>query len=184
MKSITILTVSAFAAIALAGGVGSGLNKGESVSAFHPNHFAGALANTTNCFPCTFQNRPQVQVWINGANPAAVEAFATKLDAEMAEHAKQEFKALIVFVAPKGKADALKAEGLAIVKKHGLKGVSMATVSPDHEAIKSYKINLSPEVKNTVFVYRNWTVQDKMINLGTDAKGLKALDAAIETAVK
>ncbi len=185
MKRTTVFLGSALVAVALAkGGLNSGLGRGENVTPFHPNHFAGALADTTNCFPCTFQNRPQVQVWLHGATPATVEAFATKLDAEMASHAKQEFKALIVLVAPNGTAPALKAEGLSILRKHGLSRVSMATIAPDNEAIKNYKISLSPEVKNTVFVYRNWTVRDKMVNLTPNAGGLKTLDAAIAGAVK
>ena len=185
MKRSLVFIGSAVAALALAkGAVDSGLRKGESVTPFHPNHFAGPLADTTNCFPCTFQNRPQVQVWLNGATPATVEAFASKLDAEMGQRAKQEFKALIVLVAPKGAAASLKAEGLSILKAHGLSRVAMATIAPDNEAVKAYKIRLSPEVRNTVLVYRNWTVRDKMVNLTTDAKGFAALDAAIAGAVK
>lgn len=185
MKRSLLLVGSALAAVALAkGGPSSGLGPGEDVSPFHPNHFAGPLANTTHCFPCTFQNRPQVQVWMNGASEKALEAYATDLDAQMALHEKEEFKALIVLVAPPGKADALKAEGLAVLKRHHLNRVAMATISPDNEAVKAYRISLSPDVKNTVFVYRNWKVRDRMVNLAPDGGSLKPLDAAIAGAVK
>ena len=58
--------VGATAVAAFAFGANSGISVGENVTPFHPNHISGPLANSTNCFPCTFQNRPQVQVWVNG----------------------------------------------------------------------------------------------------------------------
>ena len=184
MKRTIVLLGSALAALALAKGVSSGLAKGEDVSPFHPNHFSGPLANTTNCFPCTFQNRPQVQVWVNGDSPQNVAKIAETLNSAMKANGKSEFKALIVFVADGAKAEKAKADGLALVKKEGLGGVAMATISPSNEAVKAYKINTGPDVKNTVLVYRNWKVQDKMVNLQANAAGLKALDSAIATIVK
>jgi hypothetical protein len=184
MKRTTILFGSALAAVALAGGVNSGLNKGEDITPFHPSHFAGPLANSTSCFPCTFQNRPQVQVWVNGDNPANVAKIAKSLSAAMKANQKSEFKALVVFVAEGATAEKAKTFGLELAKREGLSGLAMATISPNDASIKNYKINLSPEVKNTVLVYRNWKVQDKLVNVSADAKGLKALDASIDSVVK
>ena len=184
MKRTIVFLGAALAALAMAKGLPSGLGKGESVSPFHPNHFAGPLANTTNCFPCTFQNRPQVQVWVNGDTPQNVAKIATTLGEAMKRNGKAEFKALIVFVADGAKAEAAKAEGLALVKRSGLKGLAMATISPSNEAVKAYKINTSPEVKNTVLVYKDWKVQSKMVNLKADPNGIKALDGAIASVVK
>ncbi len=184
MKRTIVALGSALAALALAKGASSGLSKGEDVTPFHPNHFAGPLAGTTNCFPCTFQNRPQVQVWVNGDRPENVAKIAERLDAAMKANGKAEFKALVVFVGEGEKAEKAKEAGLALVKKEGLKNVAMATIAPSNEAVKAYKINVSPDVKNTVIVYRNWKVQDKMVNLSADAAGLKALDGAIASVVK
>jgi hypothetical protein len=184
MKRFSIFLGVSCAALALAGGVSSGLSKGEDVTPFHPNHFAGALANTTGCFPCTFQNRPQVQVWVNGDSTENVAKLAKTLSAAMKTNQKAEFKALIVFIGEGAAAEKAKADGLALIKKDGLTGISMATISPKNEAVTNYKINVSPQVKNTVFVYRNWKVQDKMVNLSADASGLKTLDGAIANAVK
>ncbi|RYG26400.1 hypothetical protein EON82_03505 [bacterium] len=184
MKRTTILLGSALAAVALAGGVSSGLNKGEDVTPFHPSHFAGPLANTTNCFPCTFQNRPQVQVWVNGDSLPNVAKIAKSLSAAMKENQKAEFKALVVFVAEGAQAESIKNYGVALSKRDGFSGIAMATISPKDASIKNYKINLSPEVKNTVLVYRNWKVQDKLVNLTSDEKGLKTLEASIQSVVK
>lgn len=49
--------------------------------------------------------------------------------------------------------------------------VGVAVINKDHEAVTSYKINF---VKNTVFVYKNWKVTHKMVNLKADASGLAA----------
>ena len=184
MKRTIVFFGTAIAALALAKGLGSGLSKGESVSPFHPNHFSGPLANTTNCFPCTFQNRPQVQVWVNGDDSKNVARIAKRLGAAMKANGKAEFKALIVFVADGAKAEAAKAEGLALAKREGLDGIGMATISPTNESVKAYKINTAPEVKNTVIVYKDWKVRNTMVNLDADASGLKALDRAIAGVVK
>lgn len=184
MKRSIVLLGSALAALALAKGVNSGLNKGEDVSPFHPNHFAGPLANSTTCFPCTFQNRPQVQVWVTGDRMENVAKIASTLGAAMKKNEKAEFKALVVFVGEGAQAEKAKAAGLALVKAEGLKGLAMATISPTNEAIKAYKINLSPDVKNTVLVYKNWKVQDKLVNLTADEKGLQTLNGAIASVVK
>lgn len=70
----------------------SGLKAGDNVTPFHPKHVAGPLAGTDKCFPCTFQNRPQVQVWVNGDDGANVVALAKTLSTEMTEHKAKEFK--------------------------------------------------------------------------------------------
>src|SRR6476469_9661761 len=90
--------LAAAAAIpAFAAPLASGLNLGERVSPFHPKHIAGPLAGTSNCFPCTFQNRPQVQVWINGDNGKNALAFAGTLSKAMKAYQGKEFKGLVVF---------------------------------------------------------------------------------------
>lgn len=181
-RSIVIL--SAALSTAAFAGVGSGLKTGEEVTAFHPNHFSGPLANTTNCFPCTFQNRPQVQVWVNSDNPENVSKIARTLSAAMKRNRKAEFKALIVFVGSPAKAAQAKALGLKLVKSEGLGNLGMATISPTNEAIKAYKINLADAMKNTVLVYKNWKIKDKFVNLDANEGGLKRLQASIASIVK
>jgi len=67
--------------------VESGLNVGENVSPFHPKHVAGALKGTDQCFPCTYQNRPQVQAWVTNGDKATIHAMAGALDKAMAKYA-------------------------------------------------------------------------------------------------
>ena len=170
--------VAALAAVAFAAPT-SGLNPGESVTPFHPRHVVGPLAGTNNCFPCTFQNRPQVQVWVNGDNPQNVKQIASTLASAMGTHKAKEFKAMIVFVSDNPSDGKLPLSLKQIAKETKSDKVALAIVGRDDEALSKYKINLAPSVKNTVLVYKNWQIADKMVNLNADDKGKAALNAAI-----
>lgn len=156
----------------------SGLKVGESVTPFHPKHLAGPLAGTSNCFPCTFQNRPQVQVWVNGDDKENVVALAKTLSSEMKDHEKQEFKALVVVLTDPAKMSAAEAMVKEAAKLPGTKGVGMAVLAKNDDAVKAYSINTAADVKNTVFVYKNWKVANTFVNLkSTDsAKLVAAID--------
>ena len=182
----TFVTTLAFSALALSAfaGVSSGLKSGESVSQYHPNHFAGALAKSTNCFPCTYKMRPQTQVFVHGDNLENVAKIAKALDDAMGKYGDQEFKALVVLITDKKSESATQAAGLKIAKDHKLNRVHMATITPDHEAVNLYKINLDKSIKNTVIVYKNWKVASTMTNLKGDAAGLKSLMASVSQVTK
>lgn len=180
-KILAPALVAGFAVMAFAG-VNSGLNKGESVSAFHPYHVSGPLAKSTGCFPCTFKNRPQVQVWVNGDSTANVAAIAKSLEAAMKDNTKAEFKAMVVFVT--SDVEGTKKSVAEIAKKTGYSNIAMSVLSKDDKAVKDYKFNVSSDVKNTVFAYKNWKVENKMVNFKADEKGLTALNAAIADLVK
>ena len=100
--SLAVLGVASLAA--LAAPLASGLKPGENVTPFHPRHLAGPLAGSTNCFPCTFQNRPQVQVWINGDAPQNVATLGKTLSSAMKTYQGKEYKALVVFLSDHGEA--------------------------------------------------------------------------------
>jgi len=177
------LAVIALAVPAIAGlKVNSGLNPGENVTAFHPTHFSGPLAGKKACFPCTFQNRPQVQVWVNGDDVKNVSAIATELQKQIDANKKAEFKAMVVWVT--NDEAAAKETIKTLAAKTGAKDVALSVLPKNDDAVTAYKVNLSSEVKNTVFAYKNWKVEAKMVNLKSDAKGLAALDGAIDNLVK
>jgi hypothetical protein len=163
--------------------VNSGLAKGERVVPFHPTHIIGPLKGTDNCFPCTFQNRPQVQIWVNGDSFETVNKFAAALDSAMDTYKDKEFKAMIVYLAPEKEHKKL---GETITKTAAEKkfaNVDISLLDPKNDAIKHYKVNTDASVKNTVFVYRDWKVVEKMVNLKADEEGLKSLSAAIKDVV-
>lgn len=158
----------------------SGLDKGENVVPFHPKHIAGALKGTDSCFPCTYQNRPQVQAWVTNGDQKAILAFAKTLDSAMDKYSNKEFKAMVVILATKEQGKMIEEHAPAISKD--LKHVSISYLTADNDAIKKYKINTA--AKNTVFVYKNWKVADKFVDLGTDEKSITALNTAIGNIVK
>ncbi|MBS1721172.1 MAG: hypothetical protein JST35_12065 [Armatimonadetes bacterium] len=183
MKKALILASSvAIAASALA--FNSGLNKGERVSPFHPTHVAGPLANTSNCFPCTFQNRPQVQVWVNGDDAKNVLAIAKALDKASVKHEGKEFKSMIVWITDPANMDAAKAAATKFAKQIGSNRVDVSVIGRNDSAVSQYKINLDSGIKNTVFAYRNWTVREKMVNFKADKAGIEALNGAIDALAK
>ena len=166
------ILVTAMALPAFAGVVNSGLNVGESVSAFHPTHVAGPLKGTDGCPPCTYGMRPQVQVWSNGDAAQNVAGIGKAL-AGMVGASKHDLKAFVISL--DGKEAASKIASLSGADKT----LHVAYIAKDNEALDMYKINTASEVKNTVFVYKNKKVVAKMVNLKADAAGLKTLKAAV-----
>ncbi len=155
--------------------VESGLNIGETLSAFHPTHIAGPDKGTDTCPPCKYGNRPAVQVWVNEDSPENVLAIANNLQAKVAS-SKNEFKAFIINVTCCDVCTKA-AENLAKNVKGNELGITV--LDPKNSAVKQYKVNLDKEVKNTVFVYKNRKVVAKFINLKADREGLNALNEAI-----
>ena len=158
-----------------------GLKAGESVSAFHPKHVSGPLANTDKCFPCTFQNRPQVQVWVNGDTAENVGKIAQALDAQMTAQKGAEFKALIVVLHDDATAPAATELAKSISSKYGAKQVGVALLDKKAQPVTDYKINL--DAKNTVYAYKNWKVTDVWSNVDAKKDG-KALEAGVAKIVK
>lgn len=178
------LATLAAASAAIAAPLSSGLKPGDSVTPFHPKHLAGPLAGTTNCFPCTFQNRPQVQVWVNGDDPQNVTALAGNLSKAMQTYKGTEFKALVVVLTDAAHQKQAEAMVTKAAKMPALKGVGMAVIDKSNEAVEAYRINTGADVKNTVFAYKNWKVADTFVNLKADDAGLAKLNTAISQIAK
>ena len=175
MKKTLITAVLAVTASAFAASLSSGLASGERVTPFHPKHVVGALADTTGCFPCTFQNRPQAQVWVNGDKFENVLALAKTLDKAQEQYKASEFKSLIVFIVPADQQTDMAKKLKEVAKTEGLKNVSMALIAPDHKSVAAYKINTKSDVKNTVLFYKNWEVVSNLVNVKADKAGAEAL---------
>lgn len=181
----TILTAIAVASLAIqAMASTSGLKPGEQVTPFHPKHVVGPLAGTDKCFPCTFQNRPQVQVWVNGDDQKNIVAIAKTLDAAMAKHEKSELKALIVLLSDGSNDDKLAKMAKEAAAEGGLKHVAVAVLPKTNDAVKKYQINADGSVRNTVLAYKGWKVKSNLVNVKADEKGLVALNNAIADLVR
>ncbi|MDX1931170.1 MAG: hypothetical protein SFU56_01055 [Capsulimonadales bacterium] len=162
---LTSLAALVTGAAVVAAPLSSGLKPGESVTPFHPKHLAGPLAGTSKCFPCTFQNRPQVQVWVNGDDAKNVTALAGTLSKAMKTYNGTEFKGLVVFVTTPQTAAKTEAFVRTAARNPALSGVGMAVIDSRDSAIEAYNINTAKDVRNTVIAYRDWKVADSFVNL-------------------
>jgi protocatechuate 3,4-dioxygenase beta subunit len=167
------LTVLALPALAMA--PKSGLQPGETVSAFHPNHISGPDKGTDTCPPCKYGNRPAVQVWVNHESADVMVPVIQHLNKRVAA-SKNEFKAFVINVAScAGCMD--RANDYA--KKANSPLVAIANLNADDEAVQAYKFRMNKDVTNTVIVYRNRKVVANFVNFKPTAANMKALDAAI-----
>lgn len=155
--------------------VESGLKAGESVTPFHPTFVSGPLAGKDACFPCTYKNRPQVQVWVNGESEENIVRIAKSLQMNVDNHKGKEFQAMIVYVGPSKDCMACAGKMKAIAEKSGAKDVSFAVVGKKDEAVAAYKINLDSSVKNTVIAYKDWKVTSTAANVKGDDTGCAAI---------
>jgi protocatechuate 3,4-dioxygenase beta subunit len=187
MKKI-IPAITAFGVIALpviAAALSSGINTGETVGAFNPHHVTGPNKGTNTCPVCTYGNRPMVQMWVNGDKLANVKAAASLLNERVvAEKDKSQLKGFIIFVTDKQKAPELAKVLAKIAKDLNANDIALAWIDRNDSAITDYKVNTKPEVKNTIFVYRDREVKTKYVNLKLDKNGLGDLSKAIDGITK
>ena len=101
-------------------------------------------------------------------------------DAVLANKAK-ELKGFFIFVDDDAKA--IEPKLTALAEKQSVNDIALAYLSKDNGAVEAYKINLAPEVKNTVIVYRHKVVTAKIVNLTADEKGLAELKTAMDSAL-
>ena len=183
MKNIALgatVAVVAVAAVAMAAPK-SGLKAGEGITPFHPTHIVGPLADSTKCFPCTYQNRPQIQAWVNGDSMDNVIKMAKGLEKAVEANKSRELKAMIVMIAPKSEWAAKGPKIKAMAKANNINDVAIAMLEPTDKAIQAYKFNVSSEVKNTVFFYKNWKVSKTAVNWKADQPGMTAFNSALQS---
>lgn len=171
-KSSLLLSAVALTALPALASNKSGINVGDTVSAFHPKHVAGPLKGTDGCPPCTYGSRPQVQVWVNGDDAKNVDAIAKNLAGKVKALKGAEFQSFIIYIG-----DAKPATEAA--KSWAADALHVAYLAKDSDGVGLYKVNTDSEIKNTIFVYKNKKVTAKFVNFKADEKGLTALDKAI-----
>lgn len=120
---------------------------------------------------------PQIQVWINNDDSTNTSKIISALNDAMRERKAQRLQAFAIFVSGAGKAIEPMLSGIEI--STGAHDIGLAYLPPANRAVSAYKINLEPEVKNTVMFYRNKTIAATEVNLTADAKGLATLKADI-----
>lgn len=121
---------------------------------------------------------PQIQVWINKDSDANVEKLVKTLNqAGVAKKAKK-LKVFFIFVDKTG--TAIEPHLTALANKENAQDLALAYLAPDHEAVTDYKINLQPQVRNTVMLYRNRMITWKRVNVQAKDADLADLTKAID----
>ncbi|MBM3493019.1 MAG: hypothetical protein FJX72_01660 [Armatimonadetes bacterium] len=179
--AVAALAVALAPVIANPAALKSGVEKGAVLPAYHPMHVTGPDKNSQTCPVCKYPRNPAVQAWINTDDEKNVSALVGALEKASAKHAGSKLKAFVVFMNPtRESADALKARLAKIGEKHNIQYVALTFLpGPDDGAVKGYGVNADAKVRNTIFVYRNRTVDAKMVNFTADEKGVAALHDAI-----
>ncbi len=159
--------------------VESGLNVGEMVTPFHPTHVSGPHKGTDACPPCTYGNKPQVQVWVNEDSDANVMAISQALSTQVTS-SKTDLKAFVIKVATCAMCEGKTNEWGAAAEAKGLGNISIAHIAKADSALTNYKINAGADVKNTILLYKDRKIAAKFVNLdATTPEGLKKLNMAV-----
>ncbi len=125
---------------------------------------------------------PQVQVWINNDDPKNVNAIVKELNAGIAANKSKRFMAFAIFVTPAGKT--VEPFLSAIEKETGAHDIALAYISPQSRSLNAYKVNIAPEVKNTLMFYVDKRVVVKEVNLVADEQGIATMKADIAKITK
>lgn len=159
----------------------SGVGKGAMLPAYKPTHVTGPDKGTSTCPVCKYPRNPAVQAWINTDNDKNVAALVSALEKTALANHEAKLKAFVVFVNPKREAADVVADRLKkLGAKLNLEHVSLMYLpGPEDPAVKGYGINTDARVRNTIFVYKNRTVNTKFVNFSADEKGVKTLNEAI-----
>ena len=159
----------------------SGLQPGDTVSAFEPIHVTGADAGTKTCPVCKYGKTPAVQVWVNGDSMENVSKIADALEAAIKMDGPDKLKAFIFFIKPADEsAEMFEGKLKMVADKCHLQNVALAYVlGGDASTLHQYKINTAADVKNTILVYHDMKVSANFVNLAGDEKGLMNLHSAM-----
>lgn len=159
----------------------SGLKVGEGVTPFHPTHLAGPDKGTDNCPPCTYGNRPAVQVWVNGDTEANITGIQKALSTAVTTYKTSELKGFVIMLTH---CDHCVDNAKMMASKTPYTNIALATLPTTDEAVNNYKISVDDTVRNTVIVYRNKKVVANFVNLEANPKGIAMLNEAIKAATK
>jgi protocatechuate 3,4-dioxygenase beta subunit len=172
--------VTALAAAYGFSGIESGLKVGESVTPFNPSHISGPDKGTDTCPPCKYGSRPAVQAWIAPQEKAEVVAVIGRiLEGSETKYAKSEFQGFMIMLT---RCQACVDKANTFVGEAKTKGIGIATLDVNNEAVKNYKVNTAKEMTNTIFIYKDKKVVEKFVNWTNSKEDIAKLEAAIAKA--
>ena len=156
----------------------SGLAIGSNCPAFDPKHVSGADKGKTACPMCKYGYQQGIMVWINETNLDQIESFAKRLESEMQKRGEKKLRVFLIHMNPtNNNLDKLESELINWAVKQDLKKVALVYIPTpnDPESSELFQINTSPEIKNTVFVYKKRRVAAKWVNIDYDEASLNTI---------
>jgi hypothetical protein len=163
-SALVLLAVGALAVAAVAGPK-SGLDKGQSVSAFDVVDVSGPNRGKQLCYRCQYGNAPVVAAFIKGGASEAGD-LVSGLQALVGRHKGKNLRSFVVFMGgPELKAPI---EKMAAEKKVAVP-LTFLPQGPSADDIKAYKIN--PEASSTVMLWNKGLVQASFSNVNKASWG-------------
>ncbi len=149
----------------------SGLEVGSNCPAFDPLHISGTDAGKKACPMCKYGYGEGLIIWINDPSISIISSFAIMLDNEIQKRGLKNFRVFLVYIKPQSEEeDAAIKKLISWTSQMNIRNVAVTIVpsATDEKTAGAYNINPSPNVFNTVFIYKKRHIADKFINIDYD----------------
>ncbi|MEP7252990.1 MAG: hypothetical protein ABI683_11445 [Ginsengibacter sp.] len=156
----------------------SGLKIGSNCPAFDPLHISGVDAGKKVCPMCKYGYGEGIMIWINNSSLANVSSFAIMLENEIFKRSLKNFHVFLIYMKPASENEMAAIQKLtALTTRANIRNVAVTLVpsATDKNTAAAYNINPSPDIFNTVFVYKRRVVTHKFINLDYDQTSFEKL---------
>ncbi len=163
----------------------SGIPIGSNAPAFDLKHISGADRGKSACPMCKYGYGTGLMVWLNSNNLHEFNHFIKRMENEIKKKGEKKLRVFVVYMNPnKEKLSDVEKQLKQWAISQNLEKVAVSYVpSPtDEETSKLYRINASPKVTNTVFLYHKRTIIDKYINMKFTNQDFKVIMEKLQIA--
>jgi protocatechuate 3,4-dioxygenase beta subunit len=183
--SALLLLVCAYAAAQEQEALTSGPDIGKECPAFDPKHVTGPDRGKSSCPMCRYGYQQGVLIWMNSDDWSNMGMLTALLESEIEKKGLKRFRVFLMYMNPENKTEK-EVENLlaAFQQKNNLNNVALTYIPnpTDPGTAGLYNINPDNKIRNTVIVYRNRGVFDKVINFRSDPVSIQKLIASVERA--
>jgi len=161
----------------------SGLDIGENCPSFGPTHLSGPDHGKKTCPMCAYGQDQGVLIWLNNDDFKSLASLSESLESQSQKRGLRQFRVFVMYMNPNGlPTKEVERKLQEVADKASLKNVALTYVpSPkDPGTSAAYRINPSPDVRNTFMVYKKRMVIEKQTNVEPTADNLARLIAALD----
>jgi protocatechuate 3,4-dioxygenase beta subunit len=163
----------------------SGPDIGMECPAFDPKHVTGPDKGKSSCPMCRYGYQQGVLIWMNSDDWSNMETLTSSLESEIKRKGLKRIRVFLMYMNPENKTEE-EIENLleTFSEKNNLNNVALTYIPnpTDPETAGLYNINPDAKIRNTVIVYRNRGVFDKVINFKSDHASIQKLIVSVEKA--